>query len=254
MKLTVLLLIGITIAAGRFSQQAVGLAIGLNLVILVDVTASLHRCPEGVAGLVSTTVAGTTTSVRQASDRTPIAPAVSEFQLSGPQKQDRVRVGAIGRRVFLSDSYAGDSAELRIAWRRLFGLPPVEWLGPSPIWDAVSEVSSFLSNESGSRAIILVSDGQSTGNVHGSAEAAEIDLRSGVRVSTIAMESIISTTPPRSMASAIGKDPSDRLKYLAEKTAGQFFFDKALVAPGPSCYMLAPSPLLSKAISGLRAQ
>jgi hypothetical protein len=57
----------------------------------------------------------------------------------------------------------------------LFVRPPVDWLGPSPLRDAVFEASSQLAAEPGRRAIVLISDGAATANVHGHGEA--IDRR-----------------------------------------------------------------------------
>jgi hypothetical protein len=226
---------------------------GLNVVVVVDVTASHHRCPEGVAGLAST-IYGTGMAVpsRARTDRALIAPAVPEMFMNGPRSEDRVRVGALARRVFLSQPFAGDSAELKKAWRSVFGLPPVEWLGPSPIWDALGDIVEMLSEETGPRAVILISDGQASGNRRSAADVASAAKRLGVRISAIGEESIASTTPVQTMAQAIGKDPTSNMKRVAEQTGGRFYFDKANVIPGVSCYQLDPGRFLGEAFSALR--
>jgi len=225
---------------------------GLNVIVVVDVTASQHRCPEGVAGLVSTT---TQSSLGMAVRSRPldfIPPAISEFVLNGPRPEDRVRVAALGRRVYLSDAFAGDSADLKRAWRSLFTLPPVEWLGPSPIWDVLGDLVEMLSTEPGQRAIILISDGQASGNRRGSAEVASMAKRLGVRISAVGEESVMSTRPAQTMAQAIGKDPTSNLKKVAEQSGGRFHLDKANVTPMMSCYSLDPGRFLAEAFSALR--
>jgi hypothetical protein len=42
--------------------------------------------------------------------------------------------------------------------------------GPSPLWDTLLDAIARVSTMNGRRAIIVVTDGKSTGNIHGSAE------------------------------------------------------------------------------------
>jgi hypothetical protein len=132
----------------------------LNVVVVVDVTASQHRCPE-LFGPRSALYC--TRRVRSFAPLDFIPPAIPGFVLNGPRTEDRVRVGALARRVYLSERYAGDSAELQKAWGNVFSLPPVEWLGPSPIWDVLGDLVEVLSGEAGAGAVILISDGQARG-------------------------------------------------------------------------------------------
>jgi hypothetical protein len=229
-----------------------GTAEGLNVVVVVDVTASQHRCPELVAGLVANTLIAPGGAVRsRALDFIP--PAIPGFVLNGPRPEDRVRVGALARRIYLSGPHAGDSADLKTAWGNVFVLPPVEWLGPSPIWDVLGGLVELLVTEPGERAVILISDGQASGNRQSASEVASAAKRLGVRISAVGEESLVSTTPPQTMAQAIGKDPLANLKMMADQTGGRFYLDKANVPPMMrACYTLDPAPLLSEAFLELR--
>ena len=238
------------ISASAVAQES---ASNLNVVVLVDVTASLHRCPEGVAGLVSSTASNSPMVGRARNDRRPIPPAVGLFVLNGHRSGDRIRVGALSRRTYLSGPHLGDSDELKRSWGSVFGLPPVEWLGPSPIWDALGDIVEMLSVEPGSRSVIVVSDGQANGNRRSPQEVVEAAKRSNVRISAVGEESIISTYPSKTMAEVIGKDPTTNLKLVAEATGGRFFFDKANIIPG-ACYQLNPGKWVTEAFADLRAR
>jgi len=247
--------IAVVIATALIGARAVAQdsAVNLNVVVLVDVTASLHRCPEGVAGLVSSTASNSPLVGRARNDRSPIPPAVGLFVLNGHRAGDRIRVGALSRRTYLSEPHLGDSDELKRSWGSVFGLPPVDWLGPSPIWDALGDTVDLLSAEPGLRSIIVVSDGQASGNRRSAQDVAAAAKRANVRISAIGEESIISTYPSKTMAEVIGKDPTANLKLVAEATGGRFFFDKANIVPG-ACYQLNPGKWVTEAFSDLRAR
>jgi hypothetical protein len=252
MKLIVAALVASAAAAMAGSSLSLRMtADGLNVIVVVDVTASAHRCPAGIPGLVSSTLAGRSVNDRS---QTFIPPAISEFLLNGPLPDDRVRVGALARRLYLSESHSGGAAELKADWRNLFRLPPVDWLGPSPIWDVLGDLIEMLAGEPGPRAIILISDGQATGNRRSPKDVASLAREFAVRISVVGEESIMSTRPVQTMEQAIGKNPTANLKMVAEHSGGRFYFDKANVTPLASCYSLDPGKFLPQAFADLRTQ
>ena len=228
-------------AVGRARPEA------MTIAILVDVTGSMHVCPGGVAGLPSSTKAGSGTTMTSMLDRRPIPPAVEEFPLVGIDATDRVRLGAISRRFTLSDPIAGGSAELRKAWRALFDMPPVEWLGPSPIWDATAETVRTMSADAGKRAIVLVTDGLASGNRVGATDAAFAARWAGIPVTVVAAESVL---PAQSM-SVIGRDPLTALSELARMSGGRFLVDRA-IGSGDPCFRRDTTNTLWTALRQIR--
>ncbi len=193
----------------------------LSAVLLVDVTASLHGCPGGVAGIPSTARTSTGSQFPE-----PIPPAVEPFALNGVRADDRVRVGVIGRQLALDGTFLAGVNDIRRRWRALFDLPPVDWLGPSPIWDAVATATTAVADQPGHRAVVLVSDGAATGNVRGRREVAAAAARAGVPVSVVAEEAVIRLPASASLGDAV--DPSDGLLALADDTGGVAVLDKAV--------------------------
>jgi hypothetical protein len=218
--------------------------------LLIDITASLHLCPAGVAGLPSSTKAGSGTTMNTMTDRALIPAAVEEFPLGGLRADDRVWVGSIGRRAQLAGPTEGNSPAVKKYWRDVFGQPPVEWLGPSPIWDRVGDAVQMLSSQTGRKAILLVSDGQASGNTRSYREVAEAAASQGVAISVVGEESVLSFAPVKLM-SIIGKDPTVPLRTIAEISGGTFFLDKAVVTPGVPCFVRDPAKYVKEALNRL---
>lgn len=129
------------LAASAVMLCAAGVAGGpqdsrpLSIALLVDVTASLHLCPGGIAGAPSTAGQGLGSTLATSRAVGDIPPAVAEFRLDGIEPRDRIRVAAIGRHlIWMGTVVEGDSPDLKKNWHNVFALPPIEWLGPSPIW------------------------------------------------------------------------------------------------------------------------
>ncbi len=222
----------------------------LTLVVLVDITASQLNCPalKPLPEPVMSTAgrgSGTTPLTR-------IGEAWGRFVLQGFRPADRVRVGSIGRQVAISPRFTSDAAEIKRNWQALFDVPPIEWLGPSPIWDAVERAVATLADEPGHRAIVLITDGQASGNVHGYSEVSALAARAGVSVSIIAEDSMLPTMPLTSMAGA-GVDPALRLRSMADFTGGSFALDRGPIAPNDRCFATNPAPLFKNALERLHA-
>ena len=216
--------------------------VGLNLVILVDVTSSLHLCPGGVAGLPSSTAAGSGATALSMRDYRPIPPAVGEFPLKGLLSTDRVRIGAITRKIAIGSAMPGDAPALRKAWTALFEMPPLEWMGPSPIWDATAEAVRLLAPDAGRRAIILITDGQATANRQSYRDVAVAARGAGIPIAIVGEQ-----TP---LVHLLNRDPLEHLRDMAAISGGQFLLDRA-TEDGP-CFVRDPGKYLTAALGGLR--
>jgi hypothetical protein len=225
----------------------------LSIVVLVDVTASLHVCPKGVAGPPSTAAPPTAGSSMTSAVGFEIPPAVVPFPLTHVGSDDRIRIGAIGRRLYLADRFVTNSRERERQWSAAFAHPPIDWLGPSPLWDALIEASQAFQGESGSRAIVLVTDGLATGNTHSVREASDALTAGGIRVGVVAEETILTMTPLTPM-SAIGRDPLKPLQAIADATGGHLVLDKAIGDFGQPCFRRDPATALASVFDWFRGK
>jgi len=214
----------------------------LTLVVLVDITASQLTCdlkvlPEPV--------------VKTAGRGIPMAAATTAdmgvwgwLPLNGFRRADRVQVGSAGRRLTLSGRFTSDVGEIIKDWRSLLAVPPVEGLGPSAIWDAVNDTVAVLAHAAGRRAIVLVTDGQATGNVQGQLEVSTRAALAGVSVSMVAEESMLPTYPLMTTMASHGIDPTRALTAMADVTGGSFGLARAEVAnPESRCFTRDPEPI-----------
>ena len=156
-----------------------------------------------------------------------IPPAVPQFDLNGLRSGDRVRVGAIARRPVISDRFASDAREIRQEWRALLDLPPVDWLGPSPIWDRVVDATTHFQGEPGHAEMVIVTDGHTGGNNHGVREAAAQAAIAGVAVSVVAEEILLPRQSAGMPLEEKHPDPTLALRLLASQTGGAYVFDRA---------------------------
>jgi hypothetical protein len=121
-----------------------------SMVVLFDVSASMRLGPREADALLG---------------------AVHDGLLARLAPGDRVRIGAFASEIRLSplDSPGDDAMDvLRAA---LTGEP--EWrYGPSRLWDAVDMASAAIANDPGQRVVVLVSDGEASGNELNRAEVA----------------------------------------------------------------------------------
>lgn len=221
----------------------------LALVVLVDITVSQFKCPCCVA--LQAPVMSTSGKASGSMSSSRIGDALGEFPIRGVRTEDRVRVGSIGRRTILSGPFQGSMKDITNAWRALFNVPPVEWLGPSPIWDAVYDGTHALTSEAGQRALVLVTDGQASGNQRGVREVALAAALDDVTVSVVAQESMLPTKPLTSMASH-GVDPTAALRGLSDLTGGLFTLDAAQISGGEPCFERDPAPHFSWVLERMR--
>ena len=80
---------------------------------------------------------------------------------------DRAALARVAGRSAMSPSFRDNTDALFRDVSSVLAAPDIDRLGPSPLWDAIVAATDRLSAEPGSRAVLLWTDGRSTGNHHG---------------------------------------------------------------------------------------
>jgi len=165
----------------------------LDLVLMVDVSHSVTH-----PGFFKT-------------DRSLIADAATALA-TALDPADRARLGVFGTTIALTpDALSGRAAIVKAA----SGFAGAEG-GPSPVWDALNASALALEHAAGHRAVILVSDGRSTGNRMSFAEIVARLEQARLPVFVIALDLKRPPTP----------DPGVRLRELADRTGGKYLLAK----------------------------
>ena len=93
--------------------------------------------------------------------------------------------------------------------------PDRDRFGPSPVWDALLDAVAHVATMSGRRAIIAVTDGKASGNLHGSSEIVPAAKAANVAIHMVIENNqlaLIGQTPPL--------DPANLLQTIARETGG----------------------------------
>jgi hypothetical protein len=201
----------------------------LSLVLLLDVSASVDfrvlELPTDLSGVVDSDLLGRLTP----GDRFGVATFGATMKFSG----------------FLPDDRKTRTAAVRAALRdRSVGMN-----GPSRIWDALDEVITILEKESGRRAIILQSDGYSTGNRVGLAGVIRRAQAANVAVSVIANRVHEDEVKREDVPSALGS-AWPLLERLATETRGILKIDNF----GDTFRPRKPGRFFEDMLAHLRAQ
>ena len=145
---------------------------------------------------------------------------------------DRVQAGAFARRISISPPFAGNSKAFLTAVRKTLDHRDEETLGPSRIWDAVDEAIKALALSDGRRAVLLVTDGQATGNQFGPQEVAMRAVAAGVAVSVVGLD--WERTIRQDAETGVRVRPGVALEWIAGATGGRYLRDQLMPAePGP---------------------
>jgi len=99
---------------------------------------------------------------------------------------DTLRFGFITSRLYLSRPYA--ASEMTDFYRKVVRATVVsasDRIGPSPIWDAMDQTISLLASDNRRRAVIVMTDAMSTGNVHSVSDVVAHAKAAGVSISGI---------------------------------------------------------------------
>ncbi len=176
-----------------------------------------------------------------------LTPALEKRFWAALRPSDRVRIGLIGNgRVVPTLTLGGDRGGLQTALR-LLDLPPTYTvqdklipstssvlaqvgvretkatgarMGPSPVWDAVYGAATVLEREPGRRAIVLLTDGRATGNVHGLDETIDRALASGAPIHVVSEAEDVLIPVDASNAALVR--PGVFLERMAHETGGSY--------------------------------
>lgn len=133
----------------------------------------------------------------------------------------RARVGLASHRLTVNESFTSDRSRLRDDWRALQSFDRRESGGPSRIWDATARAVQLLAEEPGARHVVLVTDGQATGNVLTAEELIAIarERRVSIHVVSVGFDMQL----PEYKGESIVVRPNDALRRIAAATGGEFF-------------------------------
>ena len=176
----------------------------LSIAFLYDLTISVTRSPVGSDRQLKRTLEALTMALRRG---------------------DGLRFGIVARRPYLSDRVVSDGA-LDVS-QLVPDVPDDDRRGPSPLWDALDAAVTRLDADPLPRAVVLVTDGRSTGNVRGIGQALAHAQAVGVSISAmvipIPIPTIVLTAPPTGGRGQTDKplpDPAKTLATLADETGG----------------------------------
>jgi Mg-chelatase subunit ChlD len=125
---------------------------------------------------------------------------------------DRVRLGTFGAAIAITPAPLTGAASVMQAaagFAEAVG-------GSSPLWDALDTAAAALEGATGRRGVIVVTDGRSTANRIGFADILARLERDRLPIFVVALD----------LKDLRGPDPAIRLRQLAEKTGGKYFFVK----------------------------
>lgn len=149
--------------------------------------------------------------------RSPIASHVLRALPSGTP----VRVAAFGRALHAPGGWAADRRAQEAQLRQALNVPPEERHGPSPVWDVIDESLRTLLPADGRAGILLVTDGQTSGNRVRLSVPADRAMAMGVPISVVFIGSI-GRLDQRGESTAVVR-PDRALEQLATATGGAFF-------------------------------
>ncbi len=179
---------------------------GMAIVVLVDISASMLPLPPKLR-----------------SSELPIGLQPAEIGrgveriASMLQSGDRVLVGTVGSRIALDGRFTADKNDLAAMARAVVSPADIDRHGPSPIWDAVHAAVAMLADQTGARAIVLITDGRATGNRHSVVQAAEAAAQANVTTSIVSLATA-RENPRGNMTDIV--QPTALLRQLADFTGG----------------------------------
>lgn len=147
-------------------------------------TPVLSAAPRSTLSLA--VVVDTSRSARWGGGIMPMPRDVVLAVLAGLREDDRLRFGSFGQRVRFAKRWEPVRARnLRNELGDALSADDRETHGPSPIWDVVYDTVTMLAEEPAPRAMLLLTDGRSTGNLRSLEMASEYASMHGVAVHSI---------------------------------------------------------------------
>ena len=133
---------------------------------------------------------------------------------------DRLRLSTVGGRAFDTPFRAG-VPDVKRDVRRALDQGNDDGYGATPLWDALHDAVTVLAREPAPRAILLLSDGRSTGNHHGLVEIADYAMAHDVLVYVIARNT--AQRIRQSRESAVLVQPAAPIEVMAIYTGGHLY-------------------------------
>jgi hypothetical protein len=139
--------------------------------------------------------------------------------LAGLRDDDRLRFGSFGRRVSFAKPWEPvRGRNLPKEVHETFSADDREAHGPSPIWDVIYDTVTMLAGEPAPRAMLLLTDGRSTGNVRSLEMAGEYAATRGVAVHSILRN--VEMQIPQGEQVAVAVRPWVYVERIARYTGG----------------------------------
>jgi hypothetical protein len=145
---------------------------------------------------------------------------VTKWLISDLQHGDSLRFGFVASRLYLSRRF--DATELTDFFRRVVqttGVPDADRFGSSPLWDAMDTAVTAAATDPGRKAIIIMTDGRSTGN-----RLSVDDLVAHAKAAGVSIWPIDYAPSEWYLPDRAGRTdkPADLLKSIAAETGGQY--------------------------------
>ena len=188
---------------------------------------SILREPLSVTFLYELTIGVTNQSV-PSDDGLKI---LTEELLSNLNSDDSLRFGFVARHLFLSRRFAAN--ELTDFYSKVVVttvVPDDERFGPSPLWDELYRVVSTMADDESRHAVIIVTDGRSTGNLRGLDELIAHARDSSVSISAMDYAPAEWFLPDRAERARFAPDPADMMRDIASATGGRYVVIPAALA------------------------
>lgn len=180
-------------------------------------TPVLSAAPRSTLSLA--VVVDTSRSARWGGGIMPMPRDVVLAVLAGLRDDDRLRFGSFGQRVRFAKRWEPVRARnLRNELGDALSVDDRETHGPSPIWDVVYDTVTMLSEEPAPRAMLLLTDGRSTGNLRSLEMASEYASMHGVAVHSILRN--VEMQIPQGEQRAVAVRPWVALDRVARYTGG----------------------------------
>ncbi len=166
-----------------------GLTCADFLITVDNLAATVEDCleddsPVTVVVMLDITASTMWPGLERGSD---VARQLNDNLLAQFRKDDRVRVASFARRVVMASAFTTDRRQTREGLLAAIAPREEERTGPSPIWDALDTAIDALEPEPGRRAVILITDGKSTGNRKNLSEVADRAIALGIPISTVSV-------------------------------------------------------------------
>jgi hypothetical protein len=145
------------------------------------------------------------------------------------QTGDRAALGRVSIKPTIGPGLSGDATALFSQVSEVLTVPDIERFGPSPLWDSLSAAIGAVLVASGSRAVVVWTDGRSTGNRLGLEDVSDHAVPAGVSV-----HFVIEHFPMSASRGEIREDPCADVISIVTATGGSCLVnlrDKQLSVP-----------------------